>query len=82
MKLAPLFRAERFKQGLLQKEVAALASMNPRYYQEIETGEHAPSLVALYKISVALGKNFFSVDCDRDAEDEIEHDFLNAIWEK
>ena len=45
----------REEKGLMQKEVAAAASMHPANYNKVEKGEREPSLDALDKISKLLG---------------------------
>ncbi len=44
----------RKQQRYTQKEVAAMASLNPNYYAKVERGDGIPSLKTLYKVARAL----------------------------
>jgi putative transcriptional regulator len=44
----------RKQQRYTQKEVAAIAGLNPNYYAKVERGDGIPSLKTLYKIAKAL----------------------------
>lgn len=44
----------RKQQRYTQKEVAAMAGLNPNYYAKVERGDGVPSLKTLYKIAQAL----------------------------
>lgn len=41
----------REEKGLMQKEIAAVASMHPANYNKVEKGEREPSIDALDKIA-------------------------------
>lgn len=44
----------RKQQRYTQKEVAAMAGLNPNYYAKVERGDGVPSLKTLHKIAQAL----------------------------
>ena len=44
----------RKQQRYTQKEVAAMAGLNPNYYANIERGDGIPSVKTIYKITKAL----------------------------
>lgn len=44
----------RKRQRYTQKEVAALASLNPNYYAKVERGDGIPSLKTIHKLAKAL----------------------------
>jgi len=44
----------RKRQRYTQKQVAAMAGLNPNYYAKVERGDGVPSLKTLYKIAQAL----------------------------
>lgn len=44
----------RKQQRYTQKEVAAMAGLNPNYYAKVERGDGVPSLKTIYKVASAL----------------------------
>lgn len=51
----------RKQQRFTQKEVAALAGLNPNYYAKVERGDGVPSLKTLHKIAQALKVNISDI---------------------
>jgi transcriptional regulator with XRE-family HTH domain len=51
----------RLRKGLTQEKLAEVSGFSQQYISGLEQGQHNPTVVTVYELSVALGVNFLEL---------------------